>query len=298
MKITTLIDRYIGEKYGLLTISSFEKVENGIRYFKACCDCGVEKIVNIYYLRRKRREGVLTSCGCAIGEKHYPLYRKPLELSGLRHKKMVGGKLLVYENGECYRIKGKLLYKCTKSVVGRGGRYQIVTVTIDGKQEAFYVHRLVAEAFIPIEENRPHVNHIDGNGHNNHVKNLEWVTPLENTNHAIESGALDTMINAIPCLMCEEKTNSPYQVCQRCKPKIDRVKNRESRINELHDKYSIVDMNRLTDREFKIVTATKNGQTQSRIGKTHGISGSAVGMILKRILKESEEHLHEKGEFK
>lgn len=52
------------------------------------------------------------------------------------------------------------------------------------------VHRLIATAFKPNPENKPCVNHIDGNSLNDEADNLEWVTYSENTRHAIATGLM------------------------------------------------------------------------------------------------------------
>lgn len=57
-----------------------------------------------------------------------------------------------------------------------------------GHENAQYVHRMVAETFIPNPNNLPQVNHIDGCKTNNHVDNLEWVTESENMQHAFRIG--------------------------------------------------------------------------------------------------------------
>ena len=74
--------------------------------------------------------------------------------------------------------------------MSRNKKYTVVTYTESGKQTSYYVHRLVAEAFIPNPDDKPQVNHKDGNPSNNNVENLEWVTSKENVAHAYEIGLI------------------------------------------------------------------------------------------------------------
>ncbi len=79
--------------------------------------------------------------------------------------------------------KGKIL----KLGIDRGG-YVTVKLSKDNKGRRPTVHRLVSQAFITNPDNKPEVNHIDGNKSNNHVYNLEWCTRSENMKHCWNIG--------------------------------------------------------------------------------------------------------------
>ena len=66
--------------------------------------------------------------------------------------------------------------------------YSHVTLCDNGQQYQTSIHRLVAQEFIANPDNKPMVNHIDGDKSNNHVGNLEWCTPSENMQHAYRTG--------------------------------------------------------------------------------------------------------------
>jgi DNA-binding CsgD family transcriptional regulator len=92
----------------------------------------------------------------------------------------------VSPNGDIYSNKRNDMYKLKPTKSTRG--YVKVRLSIDGKIYNRHIHRMVAETFIPNPENKPEVNHIDGNKKNNTVTNLEWVTRKENAEHAYRTG--------------------------------------------------------------------------------------------------------------
>lgn len=86
-------------------------------------------------------------------------------------------------NGKKRLVKGKKL----KLAEWKNG-YYTVSLFIKCCKKSKYVHRLVAEAFIPNPKNKKTVNHKDANKKNNHVNNLEWNTYSENNIHALKMG--------------------------------------------------------------------------------------------------------------
>ena len=88
---------------------------------------------------------------------------------------------LITEDGEVINIKwgGR---KVKPQPNGKG----YLRVQIAGKRR--FVHRLVAEKYVPNPNNYPQVNHIDGDKRNNKASNLEWVSNMQNRQHAIKNG--------------------------------------------------------------------------------------------------------------
>ena len=83
-----------------------------------------------------------------------------------------------------YIRKGRIL----KPTLNSHG-YLCVGITYEGEeQKTVPVHRVIAQTFIPNPENKPQINHIDGNKQNNSVNNLEWCSPKENIIHAYKTG--------------------------------------------------------------------------------------------------------------
>ena len=105
-------------------------------------------------------------------------------MDNFRQVKGFEGHYSVSDDGKVYSHKRNIIMKLKLNTYG----YLTIHLKNGDINKHPSVHRLVAEAFIPNPENKPTVNHIDGNKQNNHVSNLEWSTHKEQMDHAIATG--------------------------------------------------------------------------------------------------------------
>jgi len=92
------------------------------------------------------------------------------------------GKYFINACGKVRNLKRELKFQT------KWNGYNNVSFTMNGKTRTFKVARLVALHFIANPENKPMVNHKDGNKLNDHIDNLEWCTAKENVRHAFTAG--------------------------------------------------------------------------------------------------------------
>lgn len=71
------------------------------------------------------------------------------------------------------------------SLLRDGHGYHQVVLYIEGQRNRVLVHRIVAEAFIPNTDNKPHIDHINTNRLDNRPENLRWCTRQENSNNPL-----------------------------------------------------------------------------------------------------------------
>lgn len=149
-----------------------------------------------------------------------------------------------------YINKEKLLKPCVNKI-----GYYVVVLYKNKNKRSHLLHRLIAEAFIPNPENKPQINHIDGNKMNYNISNLEWCTQSENMIHAFKNGL--------------EKPNKP-------------MLNRKGNKNPLSKKVIQFDLNNNFINEYNSYTEATNITKINHIGDCcNGKLKTAGGFIWK-----------------
>ena len=155
--------------------------KNGwIRYLIYCpSDLGIENYDDMDgFWRCKSLQGIETyySFIDIKGFENYKVNKQGVIVSKSRVSKQ--------KNGKNYTVKEKIM----KPQIDNTGYIVFGLRNSNKKTKKVYLHRILAESFIPNIENKPCVNHKDGVKYNNNLNNLEWCTYKENNIHAFDIG--------------------------------------------------------------------------------------------------------------
>ena len=198
-----------------------------------------------------------------------------------------------YQVGKDGSIWNPVFMKKRKPVANRNGYLQISI----NEHVVRYIHRIVAEAWIPVPQklldagytiDTLEVNHIDGNTHNNAVSNLEWVTRLGNAKHAYENNLHqrshnDEDLETIWKLLSEGKTNKEISDLTGVpSPTISSIRHKRSP-RYITDKYSWPENPAKEYPHDDAVIADYNaGMTMEMIALRNGLKITELPSILRR----------------
>jgi|LGVE01.1.fsa_nt_gb hypothetical protein len=112
---------------------------------------------------------------------------------------------LVFKNNKVTK-KRKLVKKTFLDKKG----YLRTVITKNKIKKNFFIHRLVAIAFIPNPNNKPHINHKNLIRTDNKVENLEWCTQKENIHHFLQNGIVT---NRKKVIITNKKTLKEFVFC-------------------------------------------------------------------------------------
>lgn len=207
------------------------------------------------------------------------------------------GRFKVYENGHVEKRDKQGNYieaVLTTNTVGRKSspRKELTTSYYEnGKQQHYYVKKLIASAFLSEREGGKFINYIDGDYTNVDPSNLAYVTEDER----IEKMLQTKQDNAILCICCGKRTTNTAGLCPDCKEEKKREKaleisneNKAVKIEVLKKEFEQVNFNNLSDKKRTILEKRLEGYTLEDIGEEVGVTRERVRQILKHIAENPE----------
>lgn len=163
-----------------------------------CNKCKRNLSFQDFYFDNKKKQ-IKKPCKFCCRDRYKKEHKEIEKIKGEEWRDVVGYKGY-YQVSNFLRLKslGKKIETKTGQAINRREVLMKTNVRKDGyvqvrlskasKRKSFLFHRIIADAFISNPENKPYINHKDGNTLNNSISNLEWCTQKENVIHGFKMG--------------------------------------------------------------------------------------------------------------
>lgn len=113
-----------------------------------------------------------------------------------------------YEFSNHGRVRSLFSKEILKGMKIDNGQYRVTLRSDQGTKKPICVHELIGKAFVPNPENKKYVKHIDNDGSNNKIENLEWT----NQRKRVDKKPIDDVIDEEPQVVEEDTSKVIYQV--------------------------------------------------------------------------------------
>lgn len=202
----------------------------------------------------------------------------PDELRDVPYQMVEDGLFQVFENGRIFRHTPRQSSEC---IVHDSNGYKVVSASVDGTQKHFYVHRLLAQAFVPNPEQKPVVSFKDGNRGNISLDNLIWETHEERAIKMYKTGKIDPRRHLETCKQCGGGTRNKDGICSRCEYENNCKEKRKERISERISRYSDIPIDLCTPSQQRVIRLLRQGLNGEEVAKKLGVSRQAVDSAVK-----------------
>lgn len=209
----------------------------------------------------------------------------------MESKIIMNGRLEVFSDGTIYELREGRKRKLTITNGGGKQRYPTTSIREDGKQKSLYIHRLVAEAFLPNPENKPCVSFKDGNPQNCKPENLEWKTYKEMSEEAMPK---IRKTRTVSCKLCGSDTVNSDKICPVCRLMVKAQALEEAKQmrqghwrERIDEEFKGINFSTLTESEALAVRLRQQYISIGEIGNIMGITRQAVDAKLKNALRKA-----------
>ncbi|MEO1771119.1 MULTISPECIES: sigma factor-like helix-turn-helix DNA-binding protein [Enterococcus] len=197
------------------------------------------------------------------------------------------GNFEVHEDGTILKIKqdGTKVVPFIRYFKSGNKKYPVVSnKTKEGKTGCLYVHRLMAEAFLPNPEQKKFVLFKNGNPQDFKVENLMWDDGSLSRKRKME----DLKQRRVKCSACGETMNNRNS-CIACRMKQQReqkiLRNKQKKLNKIISDLAAVNLEDLSDEHKKAVIMRRAGKSFKEIAKELGKSSERVRQIIESAKK-------------